>query len=51
MQEGNYVYWNDPEGIASGEYIIEFINEDIITISDGFSTAEVFKEELELIEK
>ncbi len=65
FKEGQKVYWNDPAGETSGEYEVHNANEEkyadltdedvedfderIILIGDGFSEAEVFAAELEII--
>lgn len=65
FKKGQKVYWNDPAGETSGEYEIYNANEEkyadltdediegfderIILIGDGFSEAEVYAAELEII--
>ena len=45
---GDEVYWNDPEGKTSGKYkISEFLDENTVRLSDGFTELEAFLSELE----
>ena len=55
LKVGDFVKWNDPEGISSGIYKIESLDNnsedenDILTISNEYSTAEVFRHEIEWV--
>jgi hypothetical protein len=48
LRLGDEVYWNDPEGKTSGKYkISEFLDENTVRLSDGFTELEAFLSELE----
>lgn len=56
---GDFVHWNDPgindyglverDELLGREFEVVSVNGDIILITDGFSEAEVYEEELEPI--
>lgn len=52
FDNGDKVFWNDPEGISSGEYVIvECLTDDgedsVYLIANDFSEAEVLEYELD----
>lgn len=57
ITDGAIVFWNDPEGLSSGEGIVIKINGEVITVADideeGCQTGgiiEAFEHELTLID-